>query len=68
MMVWVMCFVASFGAFGIGIKGFTADGLTLSGDERLKGSAGRTVGTFCILLGIGLQALGIAGSLGLLYQ
>lgn len=44
-------------ALGLGIKGFTAEGLPLGHESRIRGPAGKAVGVVCILIGLAAFAV-----------
>jgi hypothetical protein len=44
------------GAIGLGIKGFTKDGLPLSPTTNICGLAGRLLGMLCFLIGLAALA------------
>ena len=53
-MIQVALMIVSIALIGIGIKGFTPSGLQLSKNTTLNGTAGKVVGTLCILFGLAL--------------
>ena len=50
--------------FGLGMKGFTANGLPFTEETRIKGAAGVVVGIVCILIGFLFLACALGSALG----
>jgi hypothetical protein len=47
------------GAILLGAKGFSSDGLPVTGKRRMTGSGAKAVGAICLLIGIAFIADGI---------
>ena len=51
-MAQIGVLLVSIGLVVLGIKGFTASGIPFSKKTTLRGTAGKVVGTLCILAGV----------------
>ena len=47
------------GAIGLGLKGFSTEGLHVSENRRITGTPAIIIGIICLLVGIALIAVGV---------